>query len=76
MTAKPAAIRSFADLRETIFRFQLPRIILTALELDLFTAVGAKSWTIPALSRRLRVNLRGLDILCRNLAAAGLLRKQ
>lgn len=76
MAARPAVVRSFADLRETIFRFQLPRVILTALDLDLFTAVGSKTWTIPALSRRLRVQPRGLDILCRNLAAAGLLRKQ
>ncbi len=70
------AIRSFADFRDAVFAFRLPRILLTALELDLFTAMGVRSWTVPALAKRLRVSQRGLDILCRNLASAGLLTKR
>jgi SAM-dependent methyltransferase len=49
---------------------------LTALELDLFTVMGRRSWTVPSLAKRLRVSRRGLEILCRNLACARLLRKQ
>ncbi|MBI4402469.1 MAG: methyltransferase domain-containing protein [Nitrospirae bacterium] len=70
------AIRNFDDFRDVIFTYRLPRILLTALDLDLFTVMGARSWTIPALAKRLRVSVRGMDILCRNLACAGLLNKQ
>jgi len=69
-------IRSFENFRDAVSAYRLPRILLSALELDLFTVMGRKAWTIPALARRLRVSRRGLDILCRNVASAGLLRKQ
>ena len=73
---KPApSIRTFADFREAIAAYRLPRIIFTALDLNLFSAIGGKAWTVPALARRLHVSARGLEILCRNLAAAGLLSK-
>jgi SAM-dependent methyltransferase len=72
----PAAIRSFEDFREAVSRFRLPRILLSALELKLFTTIDDRRWTVPALARRLRVSIRGLDILCRNLGSAGLLIKQ
>lgn len=70
------ALRNFDDFRDAIFAFRLPRILLTAIELDLFTAMGGRPWTVPVLAKRLRVSQRGLDILCRNLASAGVLRKQ
>lgn len=69
------SIRTFEDFRTAISAYRLPRVIFTALDLDLFSAVGGKAWTVPALARRLRVSARGLEILCRNLAAAGLLSK-
>jgi SAM-dependent methyltransferase len=73
---RPASsIRTFEDFREAVAAYRLPRIIFTALDLDLFSAVGNKAWTVSALARRLRVSPRGLEILCRNLAAAGLLIK-
>jgi SAM-dependent methyltransferase len=73
---RPASsIRTFEGFREAVAAYRLPRIIFTALDLDLFTAVGDKAWTVPALARRLRASPRGLEILCRNLAAAGLLIK-
>lgn len=73
---KPApSIRTFEGFRETLAAYRLPRIILTALDLDLFTAIGGRSWPIPPLAKKLRVSARGLDILCRNLACAGLLMK-
>lgn len=72
----PDAILNFEDFREAVSRFRLPRILLTALELNLFTVIGRRRWTVPALARRLRVSGRGLDILCRNLGSAGLLVKE
>lgn len=69
------SIRTFEDFRDAVAAYRLPRIIFTALDLDLFSAVGGKTWTVPALAKRLRVSPRGLEILCRNLAAAGLLVK-
>ncbi len=68
-------IRTFEDFRHEVAAYRLPRILLTALDLDLFTVVGMRTWTAPALARHLRVSPRGIDILCRNLASVGLLRK-
>lgn len=69
-------IRTFEDFRYAVSAYRLPRILITALELDLFTVISGRTWTIPTLARRLRVSRRGLDILCRNLAGVGLLKKQ
>ncbi|WP_447980187.1 methyltransferase [Candidatus Nitrospira bockiana] len=74
--SRPAPLASFEAFRDLVSGYQLPRIILTALELDLFTAMGTGSWTIPGLAQRIAVSERGLDILCRNLASAGILIKQ
>lgn len=69
-------IRTFDDFRSVVQLYQYSRAVLTALELDLFTAIGGRAWTIASLARRLKANPRGLDILCRNLAALGLLLKR
>src|SRR5262245_35706019 len=55
--------------------YRLPRILIAALELNLFTAVGTDTWTISDLARKVKVSERGLAILCRNLAMVGLLKK-
>jgi SAM-dependent methyltransferase len=68
-------IRTFADFREAIFAYRLPRVLIAAIELDLFTTLGAKPWRLSALARTLKVSERGLDILCRNLASVGLIKK-
>ncbi|HJU04709.1 MAG TPA: methyltransferase [Nitrospiraceae bacterium] len=68
-------LRSFEEFRDLVAAYRLPRIVLTALELDLFTVIGEQSWAVPALAKKLRVSARGLDILCRNLASAGILIK-
>ncbi|NWF72715.1 MAG: methyltransferase [Nitrospirae bacterium] len=68
-------IASFDDLRDAITAYRLPRILIAALELNLFTAVDTGAWTVPALARKVNVSERGLAILCRNLAMAGLLKK-
>ena len=68
-------LKSFEEFRDLVGAYRLPRVVLTALDLDLFTILGRQAWGVPALAKRLRVSRRGLDILCRNLAAAGLLEK-
>lgn len=69
-------ITTFEEFRDAISAYRLPRVLLVGLELDLFTALGTRSWTVARLSKELKVSERGLSILCRNLAAAGLLHKQ
>jgi SAM-dependent methyltransferase len=69
-------ITTFDEFRDAVSAYRLPRVLLAALELDLFTAVGTRSWTIPDLAKELKVSERGLSILCRNLAAAGVLQKK
>ncbi|NKB82652.1 MAG: methyltransferase domain-containing protein [Nitrospirales bacterium] len=69
------SIRTLDDFRRIAYGFRLPRICLTALDLDLFTIMNTRAWTIPNLAKKMNVSERGLSILCRNLASAGLLRK-
>ncbi|MBX3303037.1 MAG: methyltransferase [Nitrospira sp.] len=69
-------ITTFDEFRDAISAYRLPRVLLAALELDLFTAVGDRSWTADDLSKELKVSERGLSILCRNLAAVELLQKK
>jgi SAM-dependent methyltransferase len=68
-------IVTFDDLRDAITAYRLPRVLIAALELNLFTAIGTNAWTIPELACDMKVSERGLAILCRNLAMAGLLKK-
>jgi len=56
--------------------YRLPRVLIAALELNLFTAIGTDTWTVPELARDVKVSERGLAILCRNLAMAGVLKKK
>jgi ubiquinone/menaquinone biosynthesis C-methylase UbiE len=76
---KPLAtypIKTFDDFRNVVQLHQYSRIIMTALELDLFTAIGSRTSSVAALASKLNVSARGLAILCRNLAALGLLNKR
>ena len=58
MRARP--IRTFDEFRDAVSAYRLPRILLTALDLNLFTAMQSRLWTIGALAKRLRVSRRGL----------------
>ena len=69
-------ITTFDEFRDAVSAYRLPRVLLAVLELDLFTTIGDRSWTIPNLAKELKVSERGLSILCRNLAAVGVLRKR
>ena len=74
--SRPRSLDSFDDFRDAAVAYRLPRILFTALDLNLFTVMGVRTWTIQGLAKRLRVSTRGLAILCRNLAGAGLLKKR
>ncbi|MBK9309107.1 MAG: methyltransferase [Nitrospira sp.] len=69
-------ITTFEEFRDAISAYRLPRVLLAGLELNLFTVIGDRSWTISDLSRKLKVSERGLSVLCRNLAAVGILQKK
>lgn len=69
-------IATFDDFRTAITAYRLPRVLIASLELNLFSAIGTETWTIPDLARAMKVSERGLAILCRNLAMAGLLKKK
>jgi SAM-dependent methyltransferase len=70
------AIRTFEEFRDALSAYRLPRVMLTALDLNLFTVIGKKTWLLPELAREIKVSERGLSILCRNLAMVGLLHKK
>lgn len=69
-------ITTFNEFRDAVSAYRLPMVLLATLELDLCTVVGNRTWTISSLAKELRVSERGLAILCRNLAMAGLLIKK
>ena len=69
-------IRTFEEFRDTVFSFRLPKFLLSALDLGLFTIMGKARWSVSALAKALKADERGVEILCRNLASAGLLMKK
>lgn len=69
-------IATFDDFRDAITAYRLPRVLIAALELNLFSAMGTDTWTMADLARDMKVSERGLAILCRNLAMAGLLQRK
>ncbi len=72
---RDSSIQSFKQFRDLVYGFRLPKIIFSALELDLFNMMGKRKWTISQLAKQLNASHRGMEILCRNLASTGLLRK-
>lgn len=65
---------SFSDLTETMRSFQESRVLLTAVELDVFTAVGQGA-TGAEVSRKLQTNARATEVLLNALVALGALTK-
>jgi predicted O-methyltransferase YrrM len=72
-TSSPPALPE--DFLQSLRAWQESRIVLSAIELDLFSAVGDGA-TSPEVTRRLGLDLRGTDILLHAVAALGLLEKQ
>ena len=63
------------DLLETIRAFMPSRVILTALELDVFSAIG-DGRSVEKIAKVLRTDHRGTELLLNALASLGLLRKE
>jgi len=64
------------ELREIVYNFRESRIILTALELELFTAVGDGSKTSADVSKIISSNVRATDRLMNVLCNMNLLEKE
>ncbi len=75
MKSDQCTIKTFQQFRDAAYAFRLPRILFSALDLDIFNVMGKKVWTLPSLAKRLKASSRGTEILCRNLASGGLLTK-
>lgn len=73
-TLSSLPIHSFEQFRDAIYAFRVPRIILSALELELFSKMDDRTWTLASLTKRLKASERGMEILCRNLTSIGLLK--
>ncbi len=69
-------IKTIDDFRNAVYAFRLPRILATALDMDIFTRMGSRWWTPKALVKTLKANERGVEILVRKLETAGLLKKR
>lgn len=65
---------SFQDLMETMRNFQESRVLLAAVELDVFTAVG-QGGTAAEVASRLGAHPRGTEMLLNALVALGALTK-
>jgi (2Fe-2S) ferredoxin/SAM-dependent methyltransferase len=63
------------DLQQVVRGFQGSRVVLTGLELDVFTAVGEGA-TAEAVARTRSADLRGMSVLLNALTALGLLVKK
>lgn len=59
----------------TMTAYQRSAALKGALDLDLFSAIGAGAGTVPTLAERCGASPRGMRILCDYLTAAGFLRK-
>jgi len=64
------------ELREIVYNFRESRLILTALELELFTAVGEGSKTSADVSKIISSNIRATDRLMNVLCNMNLLEKE
>ena len=64
------------DVIDMIFAFQKSRVVLTAYELDIFTALGDEEKTAGKVSKALGTDERATDRLMNALCALGLMRKE
>lgn len=69
-------LTSLEALTRMLYMFRPIRIVLTAFELDVFSAIGEKAMTSAGIANRARTNPRGMDRLLNALCALGLLTKR
>ncbi|HXY39408.1 MAG TPA: methyltransferase [Vicinamibacteria bacterium] len=75
MKAREAAGAVPDELMRTVRGYQESRVVLTALELDVFSAVGVGA-TADSVARAARLDARGATVLLNALVALGLLTKK
>ncbi len=68
-------INSAEDIRELANSFRESRVLLTAIELKIFTLLGTHMLTSDEVSQKINSNLRATDRLMNALCAMGILRK-
>jgi 2-polyprenyl-3-methyl-5-hydroxy-6-metoxy-1,4-benzoquinol methylase len=61
---------------ENAFAYQRSAALKTAIEIDLFTAIGDGPSSVDQIATRSKANARGVRILCHYLASMGLLEKR
>ncbi len=66
-------IRSYDDLIRTADAYSDSRTLITGIELKVFTHIGRKGLTAPAVARRARTSQEGMDLLLHALTGMGLL---
>ena len=72
----PATVAPSAELFfTTVFAYHRTAALRTAIELDLFTAIGDGASTVPAIARACGASERGVRILCNYLTVIGFLTK-
>src|SRR5512139_4098732 len=67
--------QTFSDLTDMMGRYMESRVLLTAVELDIFTAVGPGATGVQV-SEKLRTNPRATETLLNALVALGALTKK
>lgn len=76
MSSTAPAAPSPALFFETLNAYQRTEALKTAIELDIFTAIGEGAATVPEIARRAQAAERGIRILCDFLTVLGFLTKQ
>lgn len=69
-------LKSVDDLMQLVYMFRPIRIVLSAFELDVFSAIGVKAMTSAEIAKRAKTSARGMDRLLNALCALGLLTKR
>jgi SAM-dependent methyltransferase len=76
MLKKPDTIESMGDLMDVVAAYWPSRVVLTAHELGVFTALGDEELTAKELADRIGCPERSTELLANALVGVGLLRKQ
>ncbi len=69
-------IRSYEDLIRTADAYADSRTLITGVELEVFSHIGARSLTTQAVARKSRTSPEGMDFLLNALVGMGVLAKQ
>ena len=72
MNGQPSPLLFFEFLNS----YQRTAAMKTAIELDLFTAIGEAGATAPEIAERCKASQRGIEILCNVLTLSGFLTRQ